>query len=266
VKRLKTLGAFSVKSYMQPRREQRQWILKAAREESMLVVPEGGGNLEMNLGMVIDGHTGIEHALPVAPLHRDVVELFAETGVGYTPTLLVAYGGLSGEHWFYQHDEVWRNEKLLRFTPRLELDARSRRRPVMATDDDWHHMDVAAGAKAVVDAGGRVQLGAHGQLQGLGAHWELWALTQGGMSAHDALRCATIFGAEYLGLDAQLGSIAPGKLADLVVLDGNPLEDIRQSDTVRYVVKNGEVFDGETMDRVWPEAAPCPRFYWQGAE
>jgi len=251
---------------MQPRREQRQWVIKAAREEEMLVFPEGGGNLEMNMGMVIDGHTGIEHALPVAPIYRDVVRLLAETGVGYTPTLLVAYGGLSGEHWFYQHDEVWRNEKLTRFLSRPALDARARRRPVMATDDDWHHMDVAAGGKEVVEAGGRVQLGAHGQLQGLGVHWELWALAQGGMSARDALRCATIFGAEYLGMEAQIGSVKAGKLADLVVLDADPLADLRNVERIRYVVKNGEMFEGETMDRVWPGEAPRPRFYWQSAE
>jgi hypothetical protein len=131
IRRMKRLGAFTVKSYMQPRRDQRQWILAAAREESVMVVPEGGGNLEMNLSMVLDGHTGIEHALPVTPLYRDVVTLLARSQTGYTPTLLVAYGGLSGEHWFYQHDEVWKNEKLLRFMPRGMLDARARRREVM---------------------------------------------------------------------------------------------------------------------------------------
>jgi imidazolonepropionase-like amidohydrolase len=175
----------------------------------------------------------------------------------------VAYGGLSGEHWFYQHEEVWRNEKLLRFLPRGAVDARSRRRPLMATDDDWHHMDVAAGCRAVVEAGGKVQLGAHGQLQGLGAHWELWALTQGGMSNFDALRAATLSGAEYLGLDGWIGSLTPGKLADFVVLDADPLQNIRNSDTVYRVVKNGEMWDGTRMDRLWPTETPCPRFFWE---
>lgn len=263
IRRLKTLGAFTVKSYMQPRREQRQWVIEAAREESVMVHPEGGGNLEMDISMVLDGHTGIEHSLPVAPLYRDVVTLFARSRTGYTPTLLVAYGGLSGEHWFYQHYEVWNDEKLLRFLPRGQIDARSRRRPVMAPDDDWHHMDVAAGCKAVVEAGGRVQLGGHGQLQGLGVHWELWALTQGGMSSFDALRCATIFGAEYLGLDRWIGSLETGKLADVVVLEGNPLQDILSSNTVRFVVKNGEMYDGDTMDRIWPSSRPRPPFSWE---
>ena len=263
IRRMKRLGAFTVKSYMQPRRDQRQWVLAAARDESIMVVPEGGGNLEMNMSMILDGHTGIEHALPVTPIYKDVVTLFAKSHTGYTPTLLVAYGGLSGEHWFYQHDDVWKNEKLLRFVPRGWLDARSRRRAVMATDDDWHHMDVAAGAKKVMEAGGHVQLGAHGQLQGLGAHWELWGLTQGGMTPAEALRAATIMGAEYIGLDKWIGSLEAGKLADFVVLDANPLEDIHNSNTVRYVVKNGEVWNGDNMDRIWPSPRTRPLFPWE---
>jgi hypothetical protein len=145
VHRMKRLGAISVKSYMQPRREQRQWILQAAREESLLVVPEGGGKFEENLGMVMDGHTGVEHALPITPIWKDEVELFSRSQSGYTPTLLVAYGGLSGEHWFYQHYDVFDDPKLKRFTPRPYLDARAIRRPVMAPDWDWHHIQVAAG-------------------------------------------------------------------------------------------------------------------------
>jgi Tol biopolymer transport system component/imidazolonepropionase-like amidohydrolase len=249
VRRMKRLGAISVKSYMQPRREQRQWILQAAREETLLVVPEGGGKFEQNLGMVMDGHTGIEHALPITPIHKDVIELFAKSTSGYTPTLLVSYGGLSGEHWFYQHADVFDDAKLRRFTPRPYLDARAIRRPVMAPDWDWHHMAVAAGCKAIVEAGGRVQLGAHGQRQGLGAHWELWALTHGGMRNADALKCATWNGAWYLGMERDLGSIEAGKLADFVVLDRDPLEKIEHSNSVRWTVKNGEIYDGETLTR-----------------
>jgi imidazolonepropionase-like amidohydrolase len=248
LRRLKRLGAISVKSYMQPRREQRQWILQAAREESMLVVPEGGGKFEENLGEVMDGHTGVEHALPIAPIYDDVVRLFSSSRSGYTPTLLVAYGGLSGEHWFYQHADVFDDAKLLRFTPRRYLDARAIRR-MMAPDWDWHHMQVAAGAKKILEAGGHVQLGAHGQRQGLGAHWEMWALAQGGMSPAEVLKCATWNGAWYLGMDHAIGSVEAGKLADFVVLDRDPLQDVHNTNSVRWTVKNGEVYDGDTLER-----------------
>jgi len=263
IRRMKAFGAFSVKSYMQPRREQRQWIIEAARAESIMVVPEGGGNLEMNLSMVADGHTSIEHSLPVTPIYKDIAKLFAGSGTVETPTLLVAYGGLSGEHWFYQHENVWENEKLLRFTPRGIIDARAIRRPVMTMDGDWHHMDVAAGCKKIIDAGGKVTLGAHGQLQGLGPHWELEGLTQGGMTPMEAIRCATWNGAWELGMDHDLGSIENGKLADFVVMDRNPLDDIENARAIRYVVKNGTIYEGETMDEVWPESVPCPKFTFQ---
>ena len=77
-------------------------------------------------------------------------------------------------------------------------------------------------------------------------------LQSGGMSNHDALRCATILGAESIGLQQDLGSIEAGKLADILVLDANPLDNIRNSNTVRYVMKNGRLHDASTLDEIWP--------------
>jgi hypothetical protein len=249
LKRMKSLGAFSVKSYMQPRRVQRQWIVQAAREEGMLVVPEGGGDLEMDMTMALDGHTTIEHALPITPLRNDVVNFLARSGTAYTPTLLVAYGGISGDRWFYQHYDVWKDEKLLRYVPQGSVDPAARIRSIMATDDDWHHIDVAASAKKVVDAGGKVCLGGHGQMQGLGPHWEVWAFVQGGMTPLQALRVATLYPAQTLGLDRDLGSIEPGKLADFVVMDRNPLDKIENTDSVSLVVKGGRAYTPEELKR-----------------
>ncbi len=262
VRRMKAVGAISVKSYNQPRREQRQQILKAARELEMMVVPEGGSTFYHNLTMILDGHTGIEHNIPVAPLHADVMNVWKETLVGYTPTLVVNYGGLSGEYWWYEKDEVWKNERLLTFTPRGVVDGRAIRRQV-SPDDDYWHIEVAKQAKKLVDAGGLVQLGAHGQMQGLGAHWELWSFVQGGMTPHEALRSATLHGARYLGMDRDLGSIEPGKLADLVVVAGNPLVDIRRSADVRWVVANGRAFDAASLNEVAPRTRPRARFWWE---
>ncbi len=262
LRRQKAAGAFSVKSYNQQRRDARQMIIKAARELRMLVVPEGGSLLYMNETMVLDGHTGVEHSLPVPRLYKDVVTLFAKSRVGYTPTMIVGYGGLSGEYYWYQHSNVWENEKLLTFTPRSIVDARSRRRQ-MAPEDDFNHILIGKGAKQILDAGGLVQLGAHGQLQGLGAHWELWMLQQGGMTNLEALRCATLNGAKYLGLDAEIGSLEQGKLADLIVLDRNPLENIRNSDSVGLVMVNGRLYDAKTLNEAGNHPQPRPALWFE---
>ncbi len=263
LKRLKAVGAFSVKSYNQPRRNQRQWVIAVAREEQMLVVPEGGSLLAMNLTMCLDGHTGIEHNLPVAPLYHDVIDLFAHSGTGITPTLIVSYGGLNGEYWWYQHDRVFEKEPLRSLTPPGYLDATARRRSVFAFEDDFQHIKVSQACRDLVRAGGHVQLGAHGQLQGLGAQWELWMLGQGGMTPLEAIRCATAYGAWYLGLDQDLGSLEPGKLADFVVLAKNPLEKLENSDSVEMVCANGRLYDARTMAQIHPEPKARPKLQWE---
>ena len=262
VRRQKASGAISVKSYNQQRRDARQMLIKACRELQMMNVPEGGSLLYMNQTHVLDGHTGVEHSLPVPRLYKDTIELFAKSKSGYTPTLIVGYGGLSGEFFWYQTTNVWENEQLLRFTPREVVDPRSRRR-VMAPMDDFNHILIAKGVKQITDAGGSAQLGAHGQLQGLGAHWELWMLQQGGMTNMEALRAATIDGARYIGMDTDIGSIEQGKLADLVVLDRNPLDNIRNSESVNLIVLNGRVYDAKTLNEVGNHPRPRKPFWWE---
>ena len=264
IRRTKAFGAKSVKSYNQPRREQRQQVLQAARELEINVVPEGGSTFYTNLTMVIDGHTGVEHNIPVAPIYKDVVELWSASGTGYTPTLIVNYGGLNGEFYFYQRDNVWENKKLLDYTPRGIIDSRSRHR-TMVPDEEYKngHILVSEAATKLANAGVKVNMGAHGQLQGLGAHWETWMIQQGGMSNHEALKTATINAANYIGLGNDVGSLKTGKYADLIILSENPLINIENTNNIEMVMINGRLYDTKTMNEIGNHPKERKPFFWE---
>ena len=262
LRRMKAVGAISVKSYNQPRRDQRQQILEAGRQTGVMVVPEGGSLMMHNLTQIVDGHTGIEHAVPVAPLYDDVLQLWSQTQVGYTPTLGVSYGGLSGEKYWYAHTDVWADERLAAFVPQRVVDP-SARRPEHAPEEEYHHITVSRSVKALHDLGVGVQIGAHGQREGLAAHWELWMMEQGGMTPHQAIRVGTLEGAEYLGLDNDIGSVTVGKLADFAVIEGNPLKDLSLSKKVRWTVLGGRVFDASTLHQVFPDTVERQPFYFE---
>lgn len=249
VQRLKDLGAISVKSYNQPRREQRQQVIAAGRELGVMVVPEGGAKFYHNMNMITDGHTGIEHALPIAKVYDDVKQFWSQTEVGYTPTFVVAYGGLSGETYWYDRTNVWENKKLMQYTPSYFVQPSSIRR-LKAPDSHYNHIQVAKTAKQLNEKGVPVYIGAHGQREGLAAHWEMWMMNQGGFTPWESLRNGTILGAEYLGLDNDIGSLEKGKLADLIVIEGDVLNDLRQSENVVYTMLNGRLYNTKTMNEI----------------
>ena len=244
--------------YLAGNRQQRQWLVMAARELELMPTTEAGLDFQLDLTHAMDGYPGIEHNLPVYPLYHDVVRLFSETKVVNTPTLIVSFGGPMGEIYWFTNENVHGNERLARFTPHETLDSRTRRRAgaagavAWAMDEEYVFQDHARFLADIVADGGYAGVGSHGQLQGLGFHWELWMVASGGMSNHDALKSATIFGANGIGLEKELGSIEPGKLADLLIMSANPLEDLRNTISVEQVMMNGRLFEAETLDEVWP--------------
>jgi len=262
IARLKSQGAYSVKNYNQPRREQRQQVVTAAREANISVVAEGGSLFHMDLSMVADGNTGIEHNLPQSELYDDVIQFYSQTEVGYTPTLVVTYGGLSGERYFYDRDDVWKHALLSKHVPPHVLQPASVRRQ-KAPEEDYVDATSAATSKKLLEAGVPVSIGAHGQREGLGSHWEMWSFVRGGMSPLQALSTATITPAEHLGYSEDIGSLEAGKLADLIILDANPLDDIENSDNVEYVMLGGRLYKADTMEEVLSGDAKLAKYYWQ---
>ncbi|MFN8583245.1 MAG: amidohydrolase family protein [Gemmatimonadaceae bacterium] len=255
----------TIKNYLVGDRIERQWLVMAAREKGLTPTSEGTSDFKMNLTLALDGFAGVEHELSLTTIYGDVVRLLAESGITYTPTLIVTGAGLAGENLWYREVNVHDDAKLKRFVPHEELDRRTLRRDVLAVPNQYEVGHLAASAAKVVNAGGRIGLGAHGQLQGMGAHWELWMLQSGGLTNHQTLRVATQYGADAIGQGHNFGSIEVGKLADLQVLDRNPLEDIRNSLSIRYVMVNGRLFETETLSEIWPRQRPLPAQWWQDA-
>lgn len=252
----------TIKMYVSATRQGRQHIIMAARELGLMPTTEGALNFKQNLTETLDGYPGLEHSLPIFPLYGDLVRLFAETARAYTPTLLVSYGGPWAENYFYSRENPHDDAKLRRFVPHDEIDARTLRRGQWFRADQHVFARHAEFVKDLVEAGGRAGVGSHGQIQGIGFHWELWAMASAGLGEHDALRMATILGAEAIGLDGDIGSIDQGKLADLVILRRNPLEDLRHTNTIESIMLNGRLYDGDTLDEIHPRQQTLAPLWW----
>jgi len=181
---------------------------------------------------------------------RDVIALYVDRGVNFDATLSI-YG-----YWGPHDPEMtayWTDE--LRFlTPYMRkiIEARPDR-PVLESFELMSPIKRRT-LKAFHDGGGRdlITLGTDHPSWGrywsaFGAHREILAMARAGVPPADVFRIASLNGAKAMGVDDRLGSIAVGKLADLFVVQGNPLEDVRHARDVVYVVSRGVLHEAADL-------------------
>jgi hypothetical protein len=185
-------------------------------------------------------------------------------GATYSPTLVVGGPGAWNIEYFFGASDVWKDAKQRRWFPWRMLIPQARVR-WLRPETDYSYPLIAQAMADVIANGGTGALGSHGEHHGLATHWELWmgASALGNMGA---LEVASLHGARFLGAEQDLGSLQPGKLADLIVLNSNPLDNIRNSTDMRYVMKGGRLYDANTLDEVWPRQVPFGPTYWVNAD
>jgi hypothetical protein len=252
VERLALAGAVSIKNFLQPRRDQRQMLSIAGGQAGMAVTNEGA-DLYYDLGCVVDGSTGFEHSLMYLPTYDDVAQFFGRSGAVYSPTIVVGGAGIWASDYYQSIGDLWNEPKQQRFTPWRRL-----LRSLNRTQTDFGEYSFPLFAETVADikrAGGRIALGGHGEQPGLDTHWEIFSYGTA-LEPIEALAVASQGGAFLLGLQDDLGSLEVGRLADLVILDSNPLNDIRNTLDITHVMKGGQLFVGDTLDQIWPDEQP----------
>jgi imidazolonepropionase-like amidohydrolase/Tol biopolymer transport system component len=252
----------NLKEYRTGNRLQRELVVQASHSLDMLTTTEGAMDMKLDMTQIQDGFSGNEHAYSAVPIADDIVQLFARTGVSYTPTLQISNGGMFGQTWFFTHSSPFHDEKLRHFVP-AEAIAHKMERMHVGQDTEYSFPLVAEGAARIQRAGGLVAVGSHGELPGLGYHFELQSFAMGGMTPMEILRAATIDSAKTIGRDSELGSLEPGKYADLIILTRDPRQDIRNTLSIESVMKNGRLYDGATLNEQWPRQKSEPAMWFQ---
>lgn len=253
VARLRSWGAVAIKQYSYPRRAARQWVTDAGRRMGLMVTGH------WNHGVIMDGHTGWEHRYPYEPMYGDVARFYGEAGAVFVPTWVVGGDGPSNIEQFFAEQDLWRDEKQRIWMPWRMLTFLRRR--TVSPDTDYNHPLIAQAAADIVSHGGYAAIGGHGEHHGLAPHWEIWMAAEG-FGNMGALDVATRQGARFLGAEEDLGTLEEGKLADLLILRANPLDDIRNTQEIDHIMQGGRVYEAMHLDQIWPEERPFGLKYW----
>lgn len=252
----KSWGGTYLKVHDEFTRKERQLLVLAAKEKNLQIV----GHLstrnyigKMNLSILLDGFTSVEHIFPVGRFYDDVRQLFLRAGSWYTPTLsLSAYGSFLNRYrsqLHYPPDNGAFEDNI----PEDNLGLSSHVGIRNWAEDDSKLLYYANSIRELVENGGKVVGGSHGNYPGFQLHWDFWAMEAGGLAPMEALRTVTLSAAECLGMERDIGSIVEGKLADLVILDGDPILDIKNTALVKFVMKNGIMYEPVSLRQLWPK-------------
>lgn len=255
----------NLKEYRTGNRQQRELVAEASHMLHMLTTTEGAMDMKLDMTQIQDGFSGNEHAYSAVPIADDIVQLFAKSGVSYTQTLQISNGGMWGQSYFFSRQSPYFDKKLRRFVPHFVL-AHKMERLHWGLPQEYSFPLIAAGAARVQRAGGLIGVGSHGELPGLGYQFEMQALAMGGMTPKEVLWAATMGSAKTIGRDSELGSLTPGKYADLIVMDKDPTRDIHNALAIEAVMKNGRLYDGATLNELWPRQKTQPVTWWQRDE
>jgi Tol biopolymer transport system component len=236
----------NLKEYRTGNRRQRQWVAMAAHDQHAMPTTEGAVDMKLDLTQIIDGMSGNEHSLSAVPLYHDVIQLLAQSRVSYDLTLEISHGGPPAGESFIAATHPMDDPKLRRFYPDWAL-AKLFARVHWVDPSQELYPRLAASAGAAQTAGAVIGIGSHGNYPGIGYNWELYAMSAGGLSPAQVLKMATVGGAETIGRMSDVGSLAPGKFADVLVFDANPLDDIHNVETLRTVMKGGRLWNATDL-------------------
>ena len=251
-------GAVSIKQYAQPRRDQRQWMAEASRTVGLNETSEGGHFME-DLGFIMDGQTGFEHSFSEL-LYSDGAKFFGQAGATYSPTLVVA-GPRAGASSTGSARATCGRTRSSVAGSRGARSSRRRacagcvRRRTTATRSSRRRWRTSSPRAAMARSARMASITASRRTGKCG-----WARARSARMG--ALEVASLHGARFLGADKDLGSIEVGKLADLMVLNSNPLENIKNTLDMKYVMKGGKLYDAMSLDEIWPKAVPFGPYYW----
>ena len=251
-------GLHNIKEYRTGDRKVRQWVNMACLQLGLQPTTEGALSLKLDLTQIMDGYSGNEHALVAFPLHDDVIQLMAKSHTSYTTTLQITNGGASGQDYFIAEHDPGEDAKFKHFTPPFAVDQMTTRLDQWLPLSQYVFPTVAKGALDIEHQGGLVGIGAHGNTPGVGFHFEMEAHVLGGWTPEEVLHAATLGSAETIGRVGEIGSLTPGKFADLLILDADPRQNIDNAWTIEAVMKNGRLYRASDLSELSPTPEPAP--------